>query len=99
MESARGPFWSWCPWSPSQTQAQLKGALSILGEPAQDLPAPRHGLTQQLLAPHLHAALALGSRAHVTHSEAGSCFRLLLGSQVHVPSLLQAAWLPPAVQP
>ena len=73
MESARGPFWSWCPWSRSQTRAQLKGAHSIMQQPAQDLPALRHDMTQPLITPHLHAALPLGSRAQVAHAEASGC--------------------------
>ena len=64
---ARGPFWSWCPWSLSRTRAQLKGVHPILKEPAQDLPALRHDLTQQLITQHLHAALPLGRKAHVTN--------------------------------
>lgn len=71
MESARGPFWSWCPWSPSRTRAQLKGAHFILREPAQDLPV-KYDLTLQLGTQHLHAALPLGSRAQDIHTGVGS---------------------------
>ena len=71
MESARGPFWSWCPWSPSRTRAQLKGAHFVLREPAQDLPV-KYDLTLQLGTQHLHAALPLGSRAQGIHTGVGS---------------------------